>query len=73
MVKITILSERKRDEFHAIMAFYDFKGKAINNSECGKFVYETSYNYKQKRFRSHTTTFFHEELKNLKKALEEAD
>ena len=69
MVKITLLSERKRDSFHAIMAFYDFKGKAVNDCDCGKFVYEKSDNYREKRFRQHTTSFNHEELSNLKKAL----
>ncbi len=69
MVKITILSERKRESFHSILAFYDFKGKAVNECECGKFLYEQSYNYNEKKYRNHTTSFSHEELENLKKAL----
>ena len=69
MVKITILSERKRETFHAIMAFYDFKGKAVNDCECGKFIYEQSYRYEDKRYRNHTISFSNKELENLKKAL----
>ena len=69
MVKITILSEEKSESCHSILAFYDFKGKAVNDCESGKFIYEQSYHYGENKFRNHTTVFSHEELENLKKAL----
>ena len=71
MDKITILSKKKKN-FHSIMAFYDFKGKAINECDCGKFIFRKSYNFETREYNSHTTQFDREELKNLKKALLEA-
>ena len=72
MVKITILSESKGKHFHNLLAFYDFKGTAVNDCECGKFIYHKHYDVELKEFSHHTTPLDHEELKNLKKALSEA-
>lgn len=70
MVKITILSEKKGKYYHNILIFYDFKGKAINECECGKFIYYKHYNPESKTYKERTTMFDHDELAKLKKTLE---
>ena len=66
MVKVTILSDKKGDDYHTIVAFYDFASETYKESECDNFVYSLTYELDNKKFNSCTTHFSSEQLKNLK-------